>query len=98
MSKIFFKIFVTGLNSRNKELIATFRQVCDQKLVKQQYQIEVVDILKDHNDAEKNKILATPTIIRQKPLPERRIIGNFKENNKAVKALNFLTEDFINQK
>lgn len=98
MSKLVFKIFVAGSNSRNKELVSSFRKICSDKLVKRQHQIDVIDILKDSKEAEAKKILATPTIIREKPTPERRIIGDFRENSKAVKVLNFLIEDLSNQK
>jgi len=98
MSKVKFKIFIAGLNSRNRELISNFREVCATNLVSHQHQIEVIDILKNMEATEAKKILATPTIIREKPLPEKRIIGDFRENSKAIKALNFLIEDLPNQK
>lgn len=98
MSKITFKIYLAGLSSRNKELIATFQEVCSGKLIPHQYQIDVIDILKNSVEAEAKKILATPTIIRERPSPEKRIIGDFRENTKAVQALEFLIEDLNNQK
>src|SRR6478672_378141 len=98
MSKIVFKIYIAGNNARNRELISSYKEVCATKLTQNQFQIEVVDILKHPTEAEKNKILATPTIIRCKPQPEKRTIGDFRENSKAVMALNFLTEDLYNLK
>jgi circadian clock protein KaiB len=98
MTKIVFKIFVAGLNPRNKQLISTFEEVCSGKLFKHKHQLEVVDILKNPSEAESKKILATPTVIREKPLPEKRIIGDFKEISSAIKALDFLVEDLSNQK
>ena len=97
MSKLFFKIYIAGLNARNKECIASFRKACATALPDGCYQIDVVDIVRHPAEAEANKILATPTITREKPVPQRRTIGDFIENNKAVLALNFLTEDVTNQ-
>jgi circadian clock protein KaiB len=96
MSKIIFKIYVAGLNVRNQELITTFSSVCSEKLKPPQYQVDVIDILKTPFEAEIKKVLATPTIIRERPYPEKRIIGDFRENTKAELALNFLTDDIFN--
>ena len=95
MTRILFKIYVAGLSSRNKDLIASFREVCSVKLG-QQHQVQVIDILKNSAEADARKILATATIIREKPLPEKRIIGDFRENSKSQQALDFLTDDLSN--
>lgn len=97
MSKLIFTIYIAGLNTRNKECIASFRKACMAALPAGCFEINVVDITKFPGEAEANKILATPTILREKPLPQRRTIGDFMESNKAVLALNFLTEDLTNQ-
>ena len=56
-----------------------------------------MDILEHPSEADRKKILATPTIIRERPFPEKRIIGDFRENSKSVQALDFLIEDLNNQ-
>lgn len=93
MTRIILKIYVADLRGRNAELIATFRQVCQDRLNEKQYQLLVIDILKNTAEAEQKKILACPTIIREKPLPEKRIIGDFRETDKSLMALDFLIED-----
>jgi circadian clock protein KaiB len=98
MSRLIFRIYVAGMNPRNRELVATFTNACAAKLIPNQYEVEVIDIIKYPSEAEQNKILATPTIIRVKPIPGKRTIGDFKEMAKAVLALDFLTDDLINFK
>lgn len=98
MSKLFFTIYIAGSNSRNKACIASFQKACTTALPSGCFEISVVDITKHPNEAEVNKILATPTILREKPAPQRRTIGDFMENSKAAVALNFLTEDLPNQR
>ena len=97
MSKLFFTIYIAGMGTRNKACIASFRKACATALPDGCYQIDVIDIVRNPAAAEVNKILATPTIIREKPVPQRRTIGDFIENSKAEMALNFLTEDVNNQ-
>ena len=57
------------------------------------YEIQIVDITKQPYLAKANKILAIPTIVRIKPLPERRIIGDMRQPEKAVRALEFLMDE-----
>lgn len=97
MSKLFFRIYIAGLSARNNECIASFRKACATALPAGGYQIDVIDIVKYPAEAEANKILATPTITREKPVPQKRTIGDFMENSKAVLALNFLIEDLTNE-
>lgn len=97
MSKLVFKIYIAGMGNRNKGCIASFRKACASALPSGSYQIDVVDIVSQPAEAEANKILATPTITREKPVPQRRTIGDFMEDSKAVLAFHFLTEDVTNQ-
>lgn len=98
MSRILFKIYLAGLTPRNKMLVSTFREICSKRLEQPQHQVLIIDILKNPTEAEAKKILATPTIIREKPYPEKRVIGDFRDSDKAEQALNFLIEDLNNQK
>ncbi len=98
MSRLAFKIYVAGINPRNKHLISMFEKVCMEKITNYAYDIEVIDILKNPEKTETMKILAVPTIVREKPGPEKRIIGELADKNKAEQALHFLLNDLINYK
>lgn len=60
-----------------------------------QYILEVIDITTGTAEAEHHKILATPTIIRINPDPERRVIGDLKDRQMAEDALQFLIDDIL---
>jgi circadian clock protein KaiB len=51
------------------------------------YSIEVVDILKDPQRAESEKILATPMLVRKKPPPVRRILGDLSDTERVLRGL-----------
>jgi circadian clock protein KaiB len=97
MPKIVFKIYVAGFCKRNDDTIATYKEACTEAFGNQRYEVTVIDILEEPSLAEKKKILATPTIIRETPEPEKRIIGELRDIEKAKKAITFLTEDFKQQ-
>ena len=51
--------------------------------LKDNYSLEVIDLLKSPQLAEKDEIFAIPTLVRRIPKPLKRIIGDLsdKENN-----------------
>ncbi|MBE7172898.1 MAG: circadian clock protein KaiB [Williamsia sp.] len=89
MSKVVFTIYVAGSERKNMALLQNFREACS-KFLSQSYFIQIIDIVKLPVVAEQKQILAVPTIIRERPAPERRIIGDVRQFANARKALEFL--------
>ncbi|WP_132052684.1 circadian clock KaiB family protein [Pseudocnuella soli] len=92
MAKLNFQIFIAGKSSRNSLLVRYFEEACGSLLAPNSFEITVIDLARNAQLAEQHKILATPTISRLRPLPEKRIIGSLTQEG-AQKALTFLTED-----
>jgi circadian clock protein KaiB len=78
MDKYILKLFVTGQTPRSERAIANLRRVCDEELGGR-CEIIIIDVLERPEVAEEEKILATPTLIRQYPPPVRRIIGDLSD-------------------
>ena len=49
--------------------------------------LQVIDVLKHPQDAERDRILATPTLMRVSPEPTRKIIGDFMDSEKVLNEL-----------
>ena len=49
--------------------------------------VEIVDVLENPQRAEDEKILATPTLIKQLPPPLRRVIGDLSDKAKVMLGL-----------
>lgn len=58
------------------------RQVCTGR-----YELEVVDVSSDPARAESARIVATPTLVRISPAPERRVVGDLSDWNRVIAAL-----------
>lgn len=86
MNKQKMTLYITGLTPRSERAIANLRKICDEQLA-DDYEIEVIDILERPQLAEDEKILATPTLIKDLPLPIRRIIGDLSDNEKVLIGL-----------
>jgi circadian clock protein KaiB len=49
--------------------------------------MEVIDVLEHPQAAEDDRILATPTLIKQLPPPLRRVIGDLSDKEKVLIGL-----------
>jgi len=80
------RLYVTGKTSKAEVAIANLRRICEQEL-QGKYQLEVIDVLEQPQMAEDEKILATPTLIKQLPPPLRRVIGDLSDTGKVLLGL-----------
>ncbi|HLC15586.1 MAG TPA: circadian clock protein KaiB [Thermodesulfovibrionia bacterium] len=89
MEKFLLKLFVTGETSRSVLAIANLKRIIERDL-NGSYKLVIIDVLKNPQLAEAEKILATPTLIKELPPPVRRIIGDLSETEKVLLGLDLL--------
>ncbi len=87
--KYVLKLYVTGMTPKTDRHIASLQQICEKEL--DEYDLEIVDILKQPQLAEGDRILATPTLIKQLPEPVRRVIGNLSDTEKVLVGLDLIS-------
>jgi len=57
------------------------------------YALKVIDVLKNPQLAEEDKILATPTLSKILPPPVRRIIGDLSDRERVLIGLDLLYDE-----
>ena len=77
---------MTGTSPRTKTAIDNLNRICAQEL-DGRYELEIVDVLENPQRAEDERILATPTLIKQLPPPLRRVIGDLSDKEKVLLGL-----------
>ena len=68
------RLYVAGTSSRSRQAILHARAMCANEL-KGHCKLEVIDIYQDPIRARDGQIVATPTLVKELPLPVRRFIG-----------------------
>jgi circadian clock protein KaiB len=86
LSKYILTLYVTGTSPRTKIAIDNLNRICSQEL-DGRYELEIVDVLENPQRAEDERILATPTLIKQLPPPLRRVIGDLSDKDKVLLGL-----------
>lgn len=84
--KISLILFVTGRTPRSEMAIANLHRICDE-LLPDQCKWSVVDVLERPDLAEDLKILVTPTLVKDSPPPQRRIIGDLSNVDQVLLGL-----------
>jgi circadian clock protein KaiB len=84
--KYMIKLYVTGQTPRSQQAIANLRQICEEEL-RGEYELVVIDVLERPQLAEDEKILATPTVVKELPHPIRRIIGDLSDSDRVLLGL-----------
>jgi circadian clock protein KaiB len=66
---------VAGATARSRQALRRVYQLCEAEL-KDNYELEVIDVYQQPELARENQIVATPTLVKEFPRPVRRFIGN----------------------
>lgn len=81
------RLYVAGKTTKSVTALKNLKKYCEQHL-KDQYVIEVVDLLVQPQLAEGDQILAIPTLVKKVPEPIRKIIGDLSNEEKVLVGLN----------
>jgi len=79
-------LYVTGDTPRSRQAIANLRRICDELLGGNAHCL-IVDVLDHPEVAEAERILATPTLVKELPAPPRRVTGDLSDAAKVLLGL-----------
>jgi circadian clock protein KaiB len=80
------QLYVTGMTPRSMEAIASIKRICEEHL-SGRYELEVIDINQQPMRAGIGQVIAAPTLVKQLPLPLRRLIGNLANEERVLIGL-----------
>ena len=81
------RLYVAGNTTKSVLALNNLKKYCEEHL-RDQYRIEVIDLLVKPQLAEGDQILAIPTLVRKVPVPIRKIIGDLSNEEKVLVGLN----------
>ena len=84
--KYILRLYVTGSTSRSVLALTNLRKICEEYL-EGRYELEVIDLYQKPALAIGDQIIAAPTLIKELPLPFRRIIGDMSNREKVLFGL-----------
>jgi len=79
-------LYIAGASSNSLRAIANLRAICE-KYIKDSYTLRVIDVHQEKSLASQEQLVALPLLIKSKPYPERRLIGDMSDTRKVLKGL-----------
>jgi circadian clock protein KaiB len=90
-AKYVLRLYVAGATARSHQAVQCVRQLCAAEL-KGNCELEVIDVYQQPILARDGQIVATPTLIKEFPLPVRRLIGNLANTARLIVGLDLVTK------
>ena len=80
------RLYVAGQTPKSMAAISNLKKICEAHLPGR-YNITIIDLMKDPALAQRDQIVAIPTLIRHLPEPLKRIIGDLSNVEKVLVGL-----------
>lgn len=81
-----FCLYVADSTQNSEAARANLAAICA-RFLPGQYEIEIVDILRDPSRAVEGGVMMTPTLVKLLPLPERRLVGTLSRTETVLATL-----------
>lgn len=76
-------LYVTGMAPRS---VAAVPVLCDECLAGR-YQLDVIDLYEHRARARADQVIATPTLVKRRPSPPRRLVGDISNRARVLARL-----------
>jgi circadian clock protein KaiB len=83
------RLFLAGMSPRSRAAIDNLQTICEQYLTGR-YELEVVDVYQQPEQARAAQLVAVPTLIKERPLPVRRLLGDLSNTENVLVGLDLL--------
>ena len=80
------RLYVAGQTPKSITALANLKKLCQEHL-KEQYNIEIIDLVRNPQLARKDQIIEIPTLVRNLPQPIKKIIGDLSNTEKVLLGL-----------
>ncbi|MGN6533088.1 MAG: circadian clock KaiB family protein [Ginsengibacter sp.] len=80
------KLFITGASPNSVRAIANLKGICE-KYLPQKYDLEIIDVYQQPFMAKKEQVVALPMLIKNFPLPVKRLFGDMSNVKSVLKGL-----------
>ena len=86
------RLYVTGNTLRSTRAVDNARRLLETHAAGR-FELEVIDIYLHPEAAIAAQIIAAPTLVKLRPGPLRRVIGDLSDSNKVLAALGVMVSD-----
>jgi len=79
-------LYITGATANSARAIRNIKDICEQHL-KGRYELQIMDVYQQPELAQEKDLIGVPTLIKLRPGLVRRMVGDFSDRDRVLKAL-----------
>jgi len=87
-----FKLCISGMTPRSRQAVVNIKRICEEYLAGQ-YELEIIDLYQQPELAARHQIIATPTLLRNLPAPQRQMFGDLTDTKATLRRLGIAIKD-----
>ena len=80
------RLYITGSTPKSTRAVHNLMQMCQEHLAGR-YELEVIDIYQQPELAQIEDIIAVPTLVKKRPLPVQKVLGDLSNAQKLASGL-----------
>ncbi|HEX7385364.1 MAG TPA: circadian clock KaiB family protein [Burkholderiaceae bacterium] len=80
------RLFIAGMGPRSASALSAVKSLCEQEL-QGRCDLEVIDIYQQPQRAVDEQVVAVPVLVRHRPQPLRRVIGDLSDHAQLLSGL-----------
>ncbi len=81
-----FRLYVAGDGPNSTQAIANLKTIC-RELLEDRHEIEIVDVLREPQQALDDQVYLTPMLMKTSPAPVRKIVGTLSQREPLLQVL-----------
>jgi circadian clock protein KaiB len=86
------RLYVAGQTPKSIVARANLYRICEQHMP-DRYHVDVIDLLENPQMAKGDQIIAIPTLVRDRPTPVRKIIGDLSNTERVLIGLDICSAE-----
>lgn len=80
------RLCISGMTQRSRDAVVNLKRICDGHL-DADYELEVIDLYQQPELAARYNVIATPTLLKEAPLPSRQLFGDLRDTEDVLRKL-----------
>lgn len=87
-----FRLYITGASPNSSRAVTNLKSIF-KKHLPYKYELEIIDVYQQPSIAKTEDIIALPLLVKKRPLPERRLIGDMSDTQKVLQSIGVTNDD-----
>ena len=80
-------LYVAGATPNSTRAVRNIKAICEEYLPGGSYTLRILDIYQQPELAQQAQLVAVPTLVRLRPLPQRRLVGDLSNRPLVLSVL-----------